>query len=190
MEIFEAIKGRRSCRSFLPDPISEETILKLLEAATWAPSPLNAQPWEFIVIENQQLKEKIFQEADRCRKWGQEASGWKWLGKYQVDFLKSAPVLIVVVGDPKKTGLDAFFEEGNVGYQYACAAAIQNLNLAAHSLGLGTLWFTLYDKKNLRSILDLPEHKNPLSIICLGKPSGEMPVPPRKDIKEKSKFLR
>jgi predicted oxidoreductase (fatty acid repression mutant protein) len=78
MDLFAAIKGRRSCRNFLPEPISEDTIEKILEAATWAPSPLNSQPWEFIVITNQEVKEKVFAEADRCRKWTLEKSGWKW----------------------------------------------------------------------------------------------------------------
>ena len=63
MDLFGAIKGRRSCRAFLPDPIAEEAVMKILEAATWAPSPLNAQPWDT----NQGLKEKIFLEGQRCK---------------------------------------------------------------------------------------------------------------------------
>ena len=189
MEVFEAIKGRRSCRNFLGEPIPRETVMKIIEAGTWAPSPLNAQPWEFIVIENEEIKGRIFEEADRCRNWGLETSGWKWLGRYRVDFLKSAPVLIAVIGDPKKTGLDAYLEEGGVGYQYACAAAIQNMHLAAHALGLSTLWFTLYDKKNMREILGIPPEKNPVSIVCLGKPTAHIPAPPRKDAKDKVRFL-
>ena len=75
MDVFEAIKGRQSCREFLPDPVPEETVLKIIETGIWAPSPLNAQPWEFIVIESQEKKEKIYQETERCRSWGLEASG-------------------------------------------------------------------------------------------------------------------
>ncbi|MBW2027393.1 MAG: nitroreductase family protein [Deltaproteobacteria bacterium] len=82
MELFEAIKGRRSCRNFSSEPITEDIIMEIIEAGTWAPSPLNGQPWEFIVIEDNATKEMIYQEAERCRKWGEEASGWKWLGKY------------------------------------------------------------------------------------------------------------
>ena len=190
MELFEAIRGRRSCRQFTDEAVPEEVIIKILDEAVWAPSPLNTQPWEFIVIQNGPMKEKIFEEADRCREWGLGESGWKWLGKYQVDFLKSAPVLIVVIGDPKKTGLDAFLEEGMVGYQYACAAAIQNMHLTAHALGYSTLWFTLYDKKNLRKILDIPDDKSPLSIVCLGKAEGDIPTPPRKEAKDRTRFIR
>ncbi len=60
MDLYTAIKERRSCRNFLPDPIDQNTIEKILEAATWAPSPLNSQPWEFLVITNNEVKEKIF----------------------------------------------------------------------------------------------------------------------------------
>lgn len=190
MELFTAIKGRRSCRNFSPDPISEETIEKILEAAVWAPSPLNSQPWEFMVITNQGTKEKIFSEADRCRKWALEKSGWKWLGPYQLDFLKSVPVLIAIVGDPKKTGVDMFMEEGYGGYQAACAAAIQNIHLAAHSFGLGSLWFTLFDRKAMREILSIPQEKTPLALICLGNPSSPLSPVPRKVVKEKTTYIR
>ena len=58
MDVFTAIRERRSCRAFLPGPVSEEAIEKILQAAVWAPSPMNAQPWEFIVITNQELRAK------------------------------------------------------------------------------------------------------------------------------------
>jgi len=190
MDIFEAIKERRSCRKFLPESISEEVIEKILVAATWAPSPLNAQPWEFIVVTNKEIKEKIFSEADRCRKWAIEKSGWKWLEKYRLNFLKTAPVIVAVVGDPKKTGMDMFQEEGGVGYQHACAAAIQNMHLASHALGLGSLWFTLFDKKPMREILGAVPEKTPLGLVCIGKTDGESPQTARKDVKEKTTFIR
>ena len=103
MDLFTAMKERRSCRNFLPDPIDEATIEKILESATWAPSPLNSQPWEFIVVTNKEIKEKIFSEGERCRTWALEKSGWKWLGSYPLDFLRSSPVIIAVIGDPKKS---------------------------------------------------------------------------------------
>ena len=67
MDIFTAMKERRSCRNFLTEQIEEKDIEQILEAAAWAPSPLNMQPWEFVVVTNQEMKEKIFSEADRCR---------------------------------------------------------------------------------------------------------------------------
>ena len=68
MDVFTAIKERRSCRNFSSEPVSEEALERILEAANWAPSPLNSQPWEFIVVTNKKVKAKIFSEAERCRK--------------------------------------------------------------------------------------------------------------------------
>ena len=190
MDLFAAMKERRSCQDFLPEQIDEATIEKILEAATWAPSPLNSQPWEFIVISNKEIREKIFSEAERCRKWALEKSGWKWLGSYSLDFLRSAPVIIAVLGDPKKSGVDMFTEEGPMGFQAACAAAIQNMHLAAHSLGLGSLWFTLFDKRAIREILSIVPEKTPLALVCLGKPGSSPPLTPRKELKEKTVYVR
>jgi 5,6-dimethylbenzimidazole synthase len=190
MDIFTAIKERRSCRNYLPEPVSEDTVEKILEAATWAPSPLNLQPWEFIVVTKTEVKGKIFSEAERCRTWALEKTGWEWLQSYDVDFLKTAPVIIAIVGNPKKTGVDMFQDEGRVGYQHACAAAIQNMHLAAHALGLGSLWFTFFDKKPVREILGINPEKVPLALICLGKPAGEPQHLPRKDMNEKATYIR
>jgi 5,6-dimethylbenzimidazole synthase len=176
MDLFTAMKERRSCRNFMPDPVDEIMIEKILESATWAPSPLNSQPWEFIVVTNKNVKEKIFSEGERCRKWALEKIGWKWLGSYPVDFFK--------------TGVDMFMEEGSMGYQAACAAAIQNMHLAAHALGLSSLWFTLFDKKAIREILGVVPEKTPLSLICLGKPGSSIPPTPRKEVKEKTTYIR
>ena len=63
MDVFEAIRGRRSCRKFSPEPIAEDELNLILEAATWAPSPANNQPWEFIVVSSADIKQKIFKEA-------------------------------------------------------------------------------------------------------------------------------
>ncbi len=190
MDLFIAMKERRSCRNFLPEPVDEATIEKLLEAATWAPSPLNSQPWEFIVITNPEIKARIYGEGERCRQWALEKSGWKWLGSYTIDFLKAVPVIIAVVGDPKKSGVDMFMEEGPMGYQAACAAAIQNLHLAAHALGLSSLWFTLFDKKALRELLGIAPEKMPLALVCIGKPESLPPPTPRKNIREKVAYIR
>ena len=96
---------------------------------------------------------------------------------------------MAVVGDPQKSGMDTFQEGGPVGYLLACAAAVQNMLLAAHALDLGSLLFTLYDKSQLRRILDIPEGKTPVAIVCLGKPDGPLKPVPRKDIAEKTVYL-
>jgi len=180
MDIFNVLENRRSCRAFAPDPVDPATIERILTAATWAPSPLNAQPWKFIVISAQAKKDQIFEEAARCKAWAIEKSGWKWLDSYGLDFLKQAPVIIAVVGDPKKTGVDMFQTEGSVGYKLACAAAVQNMLLAAHALDLGSLWFTFFDRGELRKILDIPDEKTPVSLVCIGNPAQLPAAVPRK----------
>ena len=189
MELFDAIRGRRSCRSFTGQAVEAEKIAQILEAGLWAPSPLNAQPWEFVVITSAVVKDRILAEAERCRAWAVQASGWKWLGAYDAGFLKQAPVIVAVVADPKKSGVDMFQEGGGVGYQHACAAAIQNMLLAAHALGLGSLWFTFFDKDPVRAILEIPPEKNPLALICLGRPAEEIKPVPRKGLEKKVRYL-
>jgi len=189
MDLFDAMRERRSCRNFTGQPIEKEVLDQVLQAGLWAPSPLNAQPWEFIVITAAEIKARLLAEANRCRDWAIEVSGWKWLGSYNADFLVQAPVAIAVIGDPKKSGVDMFQDDGPVGYQHACAAATQNILLAAHALGLGSVWFTFYDKAEMRTILDVPAEKVPLALICLGKPAEEIKPVPRKGLDKKVKYL-
>jgi len=189
MDVFEAMKERRSCRDFLPDPVDDDIIEKLIEAASWAPSPLNLQPWHFTVIKDQAVKEMVYSEAERCRAWAVEKSGWKWLSGYDAGFLKKAPVIIAVSGDPKKTGVDMFMQDGSTGYQHACAAAIQNMHLAAYALGLGSVWFTFFDKGELRRILNVGEETTPLALVCIGKPATKPAAMPRKDFREKTTLI-
>lgn len=189
MEVFTAMKERRSCRSFDPEAVERETVEKILEAATWAPSPLNSQPWEFVVVTSAALRRKIREAAESCREWALEKSGWKWLNKYPMDFLEKAPVIVAVTGDPKKSGVDAFFKEGPTGYQHACAAAIQNMQLAAHAMGLSSLWFTFFHKEAVQELLRIPAEKTLVALVCLGKPAAQ-PVPtPRKMVAEKVRWL-
>ncbi len=189
MDLFSAIETRTSCRQYLPDAVDKGTIEQILAAGVRAPSPLNTQPWQFIVITAQAKKQEIYEEAERCRAWAIEQSGWKWLNGYKSDFLLQAPVLVAVVGDPKKSGMDMFQKEGPVGYQLACAAAIQNMMLAAHALDLGSLFFTFFGKNQLRGILDIAEEKTPVALVCLGKPKEPQAPVPRKAIEEKTVYL-
>ena len=189
MDILTAIKERRSCRNFSDEPIERETLEKILDAATWAPSPLNAQPWSFVVIAGSKVKNNIFAEAERSREEAIQKSGWGWLGKYSVEFLLSAPVIIAVAGDPKKSGVDQFMEGGAKAYEHACAAAVQNMMLTAHAFGIGSVWFTLFDREKLRGILDLGPDKVPLALVCLGKAAADPAPTPRKGFADKTIYM-
>lgn len=190
MDVLTAIKERRSCRKFLTDAVDEDLIGRLLEAATWAPSPANNQPWEFIVITNPGVKRKIQDASVECKKRIYEKSGWGWVYKYNTDFLMEAPVLIAVIGDPAKTGAHKFLEGTEDTYQHACAAAVQNILLVAHAHGLGGLWFTLFDRKEMKKILGIDAGKEPLALICIGRMAGDPVQTPRKEAAEKTRYIR
>jgi len=190
MELFTALSQRQSCRDFLEEPVEKEVIEKIIAAGIMAPSPLNTQPWDFTVITNNRMKEAICNGAEKARASVIEASGWKWLETYSVQFLRTTPAIIVVTGDKTKSGVDTFSKEGPVAYQHACAAAVQNMLLAAHALGIGSLWFTLFDKNLIRELLKIDEKKIPLAVVCLGKPSKVSAKTPRKPLAKKIVFIR
>lgn len=184
MELWDAIRNRRSCRKFAPQPVKEEDLQRILEAATWAPSPANSQPWEFVILTNQEVKSQLHAACLKTKDDALQKSGWRWLGKYEIDFLPEAPLIVAVVGDPEKTGVDQFLGTGRDGYKYACAAAMQNMLLVAHSLGLAGLWYTLFDQKTVKGLLNLPEDRTVCGLICLGKPGTEPLQTPRKTVEE------
>lgn len=190
MDVFEAIKGRRSCRKFSPEPIAEDDLNLILEAATWAPSPANNQPWEFVAVSSADIKQKIFKGAQECKQKLFETSGWKWLERYQVGFLLEAPIILAVVGNPKLAGADLFLEGRGESYAHASAAAIQNILLTAHAIGLGSLWYTLFDRKSLREILKIEEGKDLVALVCLGKAATDPIKTHRKSVKEKVRYLK
>jgi len=190
MDLYTAIRERRSCRTYSPEPIDEEVVGKILDAAVWAPSPLNTQPWEFIVITREDVKEEIIAAAERCCGWAIDKSGWNWLSGYKMDFLRPVPVMVAVVGNPAKTGVDQFMENGSTAYQHACAAAIQNMQLAAHAEGLGSLWFTFYHREEMKKILDIKASREIIALVCLGKSTGEPTRTPRKSAADKTTYIK
>lgn len=145
----KAIFERRSIRKYTGEKISEEKIKKLLQAAMAAPSAGNQQPWEFIVIRDREMMNKITE-----------------VHPYS-SMLKEADVAIVVCGDEKREKYKGFWVQD-------CSAATQNILLAAQDLGLGAVWLGVYpDEKRVKSIkelLGIPEHVQTLSIVSLGYP--------------------
>ncbi len=186
MDVFEAIMERRSCRAFRNEPVEPERIEQILEAARWAPSPANNQPWEFIVITGSAVREQVAVFSEKARQNGSiELRGFSFVrpvpsgpdetpGKqkpskdYSLSFLKNVPVMIAVAGDPAPAIRQELIERVHDGYKYACAAAIQNMLLAAQALGLGSLWFTLYDREMLARLLNIAPEKHLVAVVCIG----------------------
>jgi len=149
MEAFEMIHGRRSIRLFTNKPVSDEHLDEIFRAAMAAPSAGNQQPWHFVVIDDRTVIDKI-------PKFHPYAGA-----------LNTAPVAIVVCGDKRLERYEGFWVQD-------CSAATQNLLLAAHALGLGTVWLAGYPAmdrvENLQKLLGIPPDVIPLAVIALGHP--------------------
>jgi nitroreductase len=180
MEFMKLMKTRRSCRSFENTEIAQSQIAAILEAGQWAPSPLNLQPWEYIVISDKEVQDEIIQAAEKARQTVIDSGGPDWVNNYGMDFLAGAPVCIAVVFDPSKGGLGTFFNQPH-GAMQAAAACVQNMMLAAADLGLGSLWFTFFAPQDVESILNIPPNLEVAGVIPVGKPKETAKAPPRKE---------
>ncbi len=153
MELFEVIKSRRSVRAFTREEVSEEEVEKLIDAARWAPSAGNLQPWEFIVVRKPEIKRKLS------------------IAALHQTFIEEAPVVIVVCANQMRSGRGY----GARGIHLYClqdtAAAIQNMLLAAYALGLATCWVGAFREEEAKKALDLPDGVRPIAIIPVGHPA-------------------
>jgi nitroreductase len=181
MEFKTLVKTRRSCRSFESTAVTDEQLAGIIEAGQWAPSPLNTQPWEFIVITEAAVKSEVRKIGEAARQAVLDQGGPAWAAKYGMDFLEQAPLLIVVTVDPVKGGgLGGFFGQGHGALQ-AASACIQNMMLAASGMGLETLWFTFFAPDKIREALDIPQQLEIAGILPVGKPKEPTKAPPRKE---------
>ena len=171
---------RRSCRSFESAPIPGNRLTAIIKAGQWAPSPLNLQPWEFIVISDPETKALIRKIGEDARQEVVDSGGPGWAGKYEMAFLEEAPVLVVVLIDMSKGGLGDHFGQ-KYGALQAGSACVQNMMLAAADMGIGSLWFTFFRPEKLKAALSLPEHLEIAAVVPFGKSKQMMKAPPRKN---------
>jgi len=160
METIACIKTRRSRRKFLDKDIPDELLEKIIDAGKYAPSSMNSQPWEFIIVKGNEIKKKLAELK----------------GKDNEECLLGAKVIIIVCVDMEKSAT-RWVEDG------VCAAI--NILLAIHELGLGAVYVTGYNNKEpeitdgLKKALNLPEKIMPVVLIPLGYPD------PNEKIEEK-----
>lgn len=159
MDVFEAIRGRRSIRRFTGESVDEDDLRKILESATAAPSAGNLQPWEFVVVKDQATKDKLARAA------------------YGQSFVAEAPVVIVVCANVPRTSSHYGSRGANLYCIQDTAAATQNILLAAYALGYGTCWVGAFNESQAAEAIKAPEGVRPLAIIPIGRPA-EMPAPP------------
>lgn len=170
--IYKVIYKRRDIRSFLPTPIPAELIDNILEAAHHAPSVGFMQPWNFIIISSQEVKERLAWAADKERRAlavhyeGEKENKFLSL---KVEGLKEAPITICVTCDPTRGGSHVLgrnsIPETDV---LSTACAIQNMWLAACAEGLAMGWVSFYKKNDIRDILDIPPHIDPVALMSIG----------------------
>jgi 5,6-dimethylbenzimidazole synthase len=188
MEFFDAIAKRASCRGFTDEPLTKESIDKIIAAGCTAPSALNQQPWSFTVITNKKLISDMEKHCVETRDFLAEKSGKGWVSKYDMSFIGQAKAHIIVAVDPSKIGLGSFLGEENAHVR-AGSACIENMLLAATAKGLGSIWFTMYQKAHLHKTLEIPENLEIIGLLPLGVPAMELKAAPKRDHKEVSNYL-
>ena len=172
MEILEAIRTRRSIRKYKSDPVDEKTLATVLEAARQAPSWANTQCWRFVVVRDGVTKSKLsntLSETNTAR-----------------DAVCNAPLVIVACAEMGRAGYKSGEVTTDKGdwFMFDVALAMQNLVLAAHSLGLGTVYVGLFDAKKAAGILSVPEGYCAVAITPLGYPDETKEPRPRKELAE------
>lgn len=160
MELYEGLITRRSIRVYTTDEIDYREIEHIVNAGMYAPSAVNCQPWHFMVIDDREIFRKIMDIHPYAK------------------MLRGARYAILVMGDEK-------LEHAPGYWAVDCAAATQNILLAAHAKGIGSVWLGLHPraerKKGIQRLFDLPPHIQPFSLIALGYPAEEKEIPRRFD---------
>ena len=149
-DVFECMKDSHSIRQFKTDPIPDNVLTRILEAACWAPSAGNLQPWYFYVVKNQQLKDKIFEVS------------------FEQTQIKQAPLLIIILADPSRSN-ERYKERGAQLYCLQdTAAAAQNMLLAAEALDIGACWIGAFDEVKVQTLLEASPRLRAVAMLAIG----------------------
>jgi nitroreductase len=160
MDVFQAIKERRSIRKFTDEPIGKDVLAKLLDAARWAPTAGNQQRWRFVVVTSPPVKELIKKFSPGI-------------------FAMPSAFIVICVEKASNAGTGA-----EVSYLADCAIAAQNIMLAAYEMGIGTCVALSYAKVAVTEILNLAENVEPTLVITLGYPAEAPEPPPRLELSQ------
>ena len=177
MELFEAIRTRRSIRKYMDKPVEEEKLREVLESVRMAPSWANYQCWRLVVVKDKAMKEQIsalsYVESYFAPK------GYK--ANPAMKALAEAPVVIVLCAEPAQSGVIW----GQTYYLVDVGLAAQTMMLAARGMGLGTVFVGVYDEEKLKNVLGIPATIRIVGLFPLGYPVEDKKAgPPRKPLEE------
>ncbi len=209
MDLFDAIKERKSIRRFKQTAVPDKDINKILDAGRWAPSANNTQPWSFIVIRNnavlQKMSEAVREMIDRMIPFAENEKQAQRLAAYKSNyytFFEKAPVVIAVCMEAHDAGTDKLLAK--MGYSpddvkrlrplpglQSVAAAIQNMLLAIHALGYGSCWMTgpLVAQESFERLLGFGKEKFVAALLPVGVPEENPPARSRKPLEDMMKII-
>jgi nitroreductase len=182
------VKTRRSIRSFKTDPIPDEYVERVIEAARWAPSGGNSQPWEYIVVKDKQIKDRIVDIVNEHGEYSRKveltrAEDLRFpsvSGPVREPGYKNAPVFIILCGDPRTKEaypLLTLLTRGDSHFTSGLASAFLYMTLAATTLGLGSQWVSAtgspFVKCLLRDLLEIPQDLEIYDMLVLGYPASQ-----------------
>ncbi len=188
------LRNRRSIRAYEPKLVSNRILNTILEAATWAPSAHNSQPWRFVIVKDLNMKAKLALAMANQWKKDLAADGVPEkdsanLASASVEKFSNAPILIIPCLTMRE--MHRYLDHRRQKIEYIMAvqsvtAAIENILLAAHALGLGACWFCapLFCPETVRKILNIPTDTEPQALITLGYPAYQPQPPSRKPLNE------
>lgn len=164
MELYEVIQRRTSVRAYLPNPVPDEVLNRILEAGRLAPSAKNYQPWKFIVVRDQMIKQAL---VSACR--GQA-------------FIAEAPVVVCgcAIEEQAWKGMGGYWSAEAVDL----SIALEHIILAATAEGLGTCWIGAFSEDEVRKVLQIPSGVKPIALTPIGYPAKETKPRPRKPLAE------
>ena len=166
MNVFEAVATRRSIRKFTSQDVPMEILGIIFDAGRYAPSSGNIQNWRFILVKDPGNKQKV---AEACM---------------QQLWIAEAPVLVIVCAETEKI-MQYYGIRGERLYSVQnCSAAIQNMLLTAHSLGLASTWVSAFDEDMLSRALSIPGNVKPQAVLPIGYPDEIVPAPNRYDMED------
>jgi nitroreductase len=183
MELFEAINNRRSVRRFTSDPVDDDKINIILEAGRWAPSWGNSQCWRFVVVRDDAVKKKLTGALLPVHLPDRD------IPNPATGALSVVPVIIAVCAEIGKSGgrhgpSGEYATDKGDWFMFDTALAVQNMVLAAHALGLGTVIIGAFDAAKVEQALDVPPCYRVVTMFPLGVPAQPGKAPPRKELSE------